>query len=77
MLFITAGPSTKLFAWGEGESGGHLWSYGTVLPITFPFEDFFFWFSVRRRRRSVSLSCDTKAAESHLHLRHNPGAKKC
>jgi hypothetical protein len=76
MLFITAGPSTKLFAWGEGESGGHVWSYGTVSPITSPFEDFL-GFSVPRRRRSVSLSCDTKAEESHLHLRRNPGAKKC
>jgi len=24
LLFITAGPSTKLFRWGEGNSGGHV-----------------------------------------------------
>jgi hypothetical protein len=24
LLFITAGPITKLFAWGEGDSGGHV-----------------------------------------------------
>ena len=23
-VFITAGPTTKLFAWGEGDSGGHV-----------------------------------------------------
>jgi len=23
-VFTTAGPSTKLFAWGEGDSGGHV-----------------------------------------------------
>ena len=23
-MFITAGPITKLFAWGEGDSGGHV-----------------------------------------------------
>ena len=23
-VFITAGPSTKLFAWGGGDSGGHV-----------------------------------------------------
>ncbi len=23
-VFITAGPITKLFAWGEGDSGGHV-----------------------------------------------------
>jgi hypothetical protein len=23
-VFITAGPTTKLFAWGRGDSGGHL-----------------------------------------------------
>jgi hypothetical protein len=24
LLFISAGPSTKLFAWGEGDGGGHV-----------------------------------------------------
>jgi hypothetical protein len=24
LLFITAGPITKLFAWGEGDNGGHV-----------------------------------------------------
>jgi hypothetical protein len=29
LLFITAVPITKLFAWGEGDSGGHvLWDSG-------------------------------------------------
>ena len=76
MLFITAGPSTKLFAWGEGESGGHLWSYGTVLPITFPFEVFFFGFRsaaggapfrfrvTRKRKKVISTFATTLAPKS-------------
>jgi hypothetical protein len=30
LLFITAGPNTKLFAWGEGESGGIVLSDTTI-----------------------------------------------
>ncbi len=32
-VFITAGPITKLFTWGDGDSGGHVLRETTMGPV--------------------------------------------